>query len=128
MSREFFLTPCQIVRINGAHDVRAAHVPRRGIVLVHGADAGVPPHRDDPIHHAEGGRSVLVVPLGHAGKIAGSLMLAFRTRRTIGEDTIATAEALASHVTVAVENARLIGTYGTPSSSRVSSSQLQPTS
>jgi signal transduction histidine kinase len=66
------------------------------------------PLLNDPIHQAEGGRSVLVVPLGHPGKIAGSLMLAFRTRRTIGEDLIATAEALASHVTVAVENARLI--------------------
>jgi signal transduction histidine kinase len=67
------------------------------------------PLADDPIHRAEGGRSVLVVPLGHAGKIAGSLMLGFRTRRALGEDVIATAEALASHVTVAVENARLIG-------------------
>jgi signal transduction histidine kinase len=67
------------------------------------------PLADDPIHHAEGGRSVLVVPLGHPGKVAGSLMLAFRSRRTIGEDDVAAAQALASHVTVAVENARLIG-------------------
>ena len=55
------------------------------------------PLANDPIHQAEGGRSVLVVPLGHPGKIAGSLMLAFRARRSIGEDLIATAEALASH-------------------------------
>jgi signal transduction histidine kinase len=73
------------------------------------AGARVGPLANDPIHQAEGGRSVLVVPLGHPGKIAGSMMLAFRTRRTIGEDILATAEALASHVTVAVENARLIG-------------------
>jgi signal transduction histidine kinase len=64
---------------------------------------------DDPIHQAEGGRSVMVVPLGHAGKIAGSLMIGFRTRRSLDADVVATAEALASHVTVAVENARLIG-------------------
>ena len=67
------------------------------------------PLADDPIHQAEGGRSVLVVPLGHAGKIAGSLMVGFRTRRPLDADVVATAEALASHVTVAVENARLIG-------------------
>src|SRR6185503_9529731 len=36
-------------------------------------------------------------------------MLGFCTRRALGEDVVATAEALASHVTVAVENARLIG-------------------
>ena len=67
------------------------------------------PLLDDPIHEAEGGRSALVVPLGHAGKIAGSLMVGFRARRPLGDDIVATAEALASHVTVAVENARLIG-------------------
>jgi signal transduction histidine kinase len=72
------------------------------------AGARVGPLANDPIHRAEGGRSMLVVPLGHPGKIAGSLMVAFRARRTLSEDLIATAEALASHVTVAVENARLI--------------------
>lgn len=72
------------------------------------ASPRIGPLANSPIHQAEGGRSVLVVPLGHAGKVAGSLMLAYRTRRTLGEDLIATAQALASHVTVAVENARLI--------------------
>lgn len=67
------------------------------------------PFVGDLVHQAEGGRSVLVVPLGHAGRIAGSLMIGFRTRRSLDPEIVATAEALASHATVAVENARLIG-------------------
>jgi signal transduction histidine kinase len=60
------------------------------------------------VHAAEGGRSLIAVPLRGDGRAIGSLMVAYRTRQRLGRELVAGAEALAAHAAIALENARLI--------------------
>ena len=64
--------------------------------------------REYAIHIAEGARAILAVPITRGGEVIGSLVAAYRATRTLGEDDLERAAALAGQAGVAVENTRLI--------------------
>jgi signal transduction histidine kinase/DNA-binding response OmpR family regulator/CHASE3 domain sensor protein len=66
------------------------------------------PVEEFPVHTAEGMKSSLAVPLFRKETPIGALIIGYRTDREITDAEIELATALASYVSIAIENARLL--------------------